>query len=84
MAKNILAKRIEIRIVHRAGWYFYNRIENGIEVVECQSISRERAQQIYEANQSERQIVEGQPFGEDGQPWAWSAWPTIEEATDDD
>ena len=82
MSGNILAKSIEIRIVYSpiGSYYFYNRIENGVDVVTCRSITPDRAKEIYEANKDAAyQKPEGKPEFERGpQPWAWSAW-VIEE-----
>lgn len=74
MANATTTKTVEIRIVFRGGWYFYNRIRGGVEEVRCESISAARARQIYDNAEPDRSIVEGEPFGEGGQPWAWSAW----------
>ena len=74
MTTNILTSTVEIRIVFRGGWYFYNRIRAGVEEVACESITAERAREIYDNNQDGRNVVEGEPFNERGEAWAWSAW----------
>jgi len=70
--------RVEIHLVFRFPFYFYSRLEDNVEVVPCLSITPARAREIYEANQGGKQIAEGQPFNDQGQAWAWSAWVTVE------
>jgi hypothetical protein len=79
MSISIVPKAIEIRIVHRFPFYFYNRIGNGDDRV--QSISGTEAKRIYEVNQdAERQDANGQPEFDNGpEPWEWTVWVVEEE-----
>ena len=82
MAEQTLAHTIELRIVYRFPYYFYNRIGGGEEVT--LSVSAVEARRIYTAVcDAPRQVVEGTPrFDTSPDPWAWSAWVTVEEGDD--
>jgi hypothetical protein len=83
MANTTIPKTVEIRLVHRGGYYFYNRLENDLEVIACRSIGADRAREIYDNAEPGRSIVEGEPFSTDGRPWAWSAWVEVGNGSND-
>lgn len=65
---------IDIDIVHREGYYFYNRREYGRTVIIGERISATRAQQIYEANQDHaQQRTKGVvSFDASAGEWSWT------------
>lgn len=65
---------IEIDLVRDGPHIFYNRRENGRIVHNAQRITRERAQQIYEANAGEAQqrTIGAIDFGPGPHTWSWT------------
>ena len=80
MQDTIIAKIIEIDIVRHGFFYFMNRRENGRTVVNAQQISRDRAKEVYEANDGlgRQRRINTVDFT-DIRPHEWSWTVTVEE-----
>lgn len=84
MSKSIVTQQapvkiVEIDIVRSGHHYFMNRRENGRTVVNAQRINRDRARQVYEANNGlGRQRRINQVSFTDIRPCEWSWTITLE------